>query len=142
MLKSVTSLVVLTVILLFNANDTIAKEVPFTLEDRDRLIRLEARLSEIEKRFESIDKRFESIDKRFESIERQIDRQSLIFTTLVVAVIGLALWDRRTIIKRAKEDAITEIEKEGRLKDLIKALRELSTKDSELAKVLKQYGLL
>lgn len=70
---------ILTVVFLFNVTDTLAKEVPFTLEDRDRLIRLEARLNEI-------DKRFESIDKRFESIERQIDRLSI---ELVVRVLGV-----------------------------------------------------
>lgn len=33
-----------------------ASEIPFTQEDRDRLIRLETKLEEIDKRFEQIDK--------------------------------------------------------------------------------------
>ncbi len=62
-----------------------SKEVPYTPEDRDRLIRVEARLGEI--------------DMRFESLERQIDRLVMIFTALVVCIIGFALWDRKTMIR-------------------------------------------
>jgi endonuclease V-like protein UPF0215 family len=126
-------------LLIVTAGFVQAKEVPYTLEDRDRLIRVETKLTEMERRFES---RFESIDKRFESIERQIDRQSIIFTALVVAVIGFAYWDRRTIIRKAKEETIAEIEKEGRLKDMIGALRDLSKTDEQVARVLKQFNLL
>ncbi|MFN3870179.1 MAG: hypothetical protein ACK4MW_01650 [Aquificaceae bacterium] len=42
-------------------------------------------------------------------------RITAIFTALVIAVIGFAYWDRRTIIKKAKEEIISEIEKEGKL---------------------------
>jgi endonuclease V-like protein UPF0215 family len=66
----------------------------------------------------------------------------MIFTALVVAVIGFAYWDRRTIIRKAKEETIADIEREGRLKDMINALRELAKTDSEVAKVLKQFNIL
>jgi hypothetical protein len=46
------------VFLLILSGNVFAKEVPYTLEDRDRLIRVEARLAEIDMRFEQIDKRF------------------------------------------------------------------------------------
>lgn len=90
---------VIATLFIATAGSVQAKEVPYTLEDRDRLIRVETKLTEI-------DKRFDSIDKRFESIERQLDRQSMIFTAMVVAVIGFAYWDRRTIIRKAKEETI------------------------------------
>ncbi|MCX8027529.1 MAG: hypothetical protein N3A62_06720 [Thermodesulfovibrionales bacterium] len=35
-------------------SDVSSKEVPFTLEDRDRLMRVEARLTEMDKRFEPL----------------------------------------------------------------------------------------
>ncbi len=35
------------------------------------------------------------------------------FTTLTGAVIGFAYWDRRTMIRRAKEEAIEEKEGSG-----------------------------
>ena len=42
------------------------------------------------------------------------------FTTLTGVVIGFAYWDRRTIIRKVRDEAIDIIEKEGRLKDLIR----------------------
>lgn len=137
-----------------------ARETSFTQEDRALLIRLEAtvqtgfaqiekRFELIEKRFELIEKRFEQIEKRFESIERQLDRLVQIMIAvfvaqigLVAAVIGFAYWDRRTIIGKAKEETVAEVEKEGRLRDLIHALRELSKSDQKLAKVLRDFRLL
>ncbi|MCS7231530.1 MAG: hypothetical protein RMJ67_05290 [Elusimicrobiota bacterium] len=75
------------------------KEVPFTLEDRDRIIRIEAKLAEIDKRFEQIDKRFEQIDKRFEQIMTFMWMLVVIFTGITAATIGFAIWDRRTMIR-------------------------------------------
>ncbi len=132
-----------------------------------KLLEIEKRQAIFEERFKQIDKRFEQIDKRFEQVNKRIDdlREDMnkrfeqvdkrfeqmftflwiitgIFTTLTLGVIGFAFWDRRTIIKKAKEEAIEEIEKEGRLKDLIEALRELAKKDPELAKILKNFNLM
>jgi len=111
--------------------------------------RFEARFEGIDKRFESIDKRFEDINrrfddinKRFEDLGRQLDRMSAIFTALVIAVIGFAYWDRRTIIRKAKEEALAEIRKEDRTRDLMNVLLELAKTDDRLAKVLKQFNIL
>ena len=41
------------------------QEVPYTLEDRDRLIRVETTLKEFK---ESVDKRIDSVDKRIERL--------------------------------------------------------------------------
>jgi len=123
-----------------------AKEVAFTQEDRERLIRLEVTVKEFK---ESVDKRFEQIDKRFEEIDRRLDQMTTflwiitgIFTSITIANIGFAYWDRRTIIRRAKEEAIAEIEREGRVRDLILALRELARTDEKVAKILRQFNLL
>ena len=121
----------------------------FTQKDRELLIELKVKMGEIDKRFEQIDKRFEQVDKRFEQVDKRFEQMmdflkilSAIFTSLVIAVIGFAYWDRRTIIKKAKEETIAEIEKEGRLRDLIMALRELAKRQPELAELLKQFRLL
>ena len=142
--------------LLFSTQ-SFARQQGFTQEDRERLVRLEAILKvfmeQVEKRFEQVDKRiselrmdmnkrFEQVDKRFEQMMKFLWIISGIFTTLTVTVIGFAYWDRRTIIRRAKEEAIEEIEKEGRLRDLIRALRRLSEEDRRLADVLRNFGLL
>jgi hypothetical protein len=141
--------------LLMMGNLAQAKEAPYTLEDRERLIRVETRLLEMEKRFES---RFEEIDKRFESLERQIDRQSLIFVTLIVAILAFAFWDRRTIIRKAKEETLEEIEeridselrkviemgveRDGKVEKVIQVFRELARKDEQVARVLREWNLL
>ena len=132
----------------------------FTQKDRELLIRMEERLNQMDKRFEQIDKRFEDLhsemdkrfaelrsdmNKRFEQVDRRFEQMmtflwilASVFSALVVAVIGFALWDRKTMIRRARD----EIEKEGRLSDLIQALRELARKDKELAEVLRHFNLL
>jgi len=98
------------VFVLILSDNVFAKEVPYTLEDRDRLIRVEAEIKEMnkrfEQRFEQIDKRFEDFNKRFESLERQIDRLAVIFTALVVCIIGFALWERRTMIRPFEDKVI------------------------------------
>jgi len=55
----------------------------------------------------------------------------------VVAVIGFAYWYRRTIIKKAKEEAVAHMEKEGKVSDLIKALREHTFYCASVGKVIK-----
>lgn len=143
----------LTILFLSLPNLSYSKEVPFTQEDRDRLIRVETKLEEMEKRmeqrFEQIDKRFEQIDKRFEQVDKRFSDLITflwilagIFTAIMVAAISLTIWDRRSYIKKAKEETISEIEKEGRLKDVINALRELAKIDNRVAEVLKKFNLL
>ncbi|MDQ7031487.1 MAG: hypothetical protein Q9M37_02045 [Desulfonauticus sp.] len=129
----------------------------FTQADRERLIKLETtlqvfmeqtdkRLEDLRKdmnsRFEQVDKRFEQVDKRFEQMMNFLWILTTIFTTLTLGVIGFAYWDRRTIISKAKEEAIREIEREGKLRNLILALRELAKSDRQVANVLKSFGLL
>ncbi len=97
---------------------------------------------DMNKRFELMDKRFEQVDKRFDQMLTFLWMLTGIFTTLTISVIGFAYWDRRTIIKKAKDETIAEIEHEGRLKDIIHALRELSRSNSEVAKVLRQFHIL
>ena len=131
----------------------LAQEPGFTREDRERLIRLEATLTtfmhQVDKRFEQVDKRFEQVDKRFEQVDKRFEQLMTflwmlvgIFTSLVVAVIGFAYWDRRTIIRKAKEETMDAIEREGRLVHLIHALRELAKEDEKLAGVLRTFGFL
>ena len=104
---------------------------------------------DINKRFEQVDKRFELVDKRFEDMNKRFDEMmnflwilTAIFTTLTATVIGFAYWDRRTIIKKSRDEAIEIIEKEGRLRDLINALRELAKREPQVKSVLEQYNLL
>lgn len=136
------------------------KGVPFTLEDRERLIRLEVTLKEfkeaVDKRFEQIDRRFEQVDKRFEQVDKRFEDMNKrfediiafmsiitgIFTAIMIANIGFAYWDRRTIIRKAKMESVEEIEKSGKLKDIIYALRDLAKKNPDVAEILQKFHLL
>ena len=135
-----------------------AKEVPFTLEDRDRLIRIEAELKALSKsvdaRFEEINKRVDTrfeetnkrMDTRFEEVNRKIDMLfnflwiiTGIFTTITVATIGFAIWDRRTTLKPF-EDKIRKLEDKD--KAFLEALRSLAEEDKKVYEILRKYNML
>jgi chaperonin cofactor prefoldin len=126
------------------------RSVPFTLEDRDRILRIEQRLDAMEKRFEQVDKRFEELradmNARFEQQHNTIMMLIGVFTAITTATIGFALWDRRTMI-RPFETKVKEIETnmdtlKTSNKNLIESLRELAKTDTRLAEILKQFNLL
>jgi len=133
------NIIILLTVLFGISNISSAGGIPYIQEDRDRLIRVEAKI-------EAIDKRFEAIDRRFDDMQKQTDRLSAIFTAIVVAVIGFAIWDRRTMIrpfeKKVKviEDEIAE--NRSKLHTLLEALRTLSKKNEDVAEVLKRFNLL
>ncbi len=131
----------------------------------------EQRFTAIDKRFEDMNRRFEElredVNRRFEEMRADVNKRfeehretmqeefrqlytflwiiTGIFATLTAVVIGFALWDRRTTVRRAREEAVEEVERiygVSRIRDLISALRDLSQKDQELARVLRHYGLL
>jgi len=121
----------------------------FTQKDRELLIELKVKMGEIDKRFEQIDKRFDQVDKRFDDVNNRFEDMfnffyilAGIFTSLVIVVIGFAYWDRRTMIKEARRETIEFIEKEGMLRRLLDALRELSREDAKLADALRKFNLL
>ena len=115
----------------------------FTQEDRERLIRLETTLKVF---MEQTNKRFEELrvdmNKRYEQMMNFLWMLTGIFTTLTVGVIGFAYWDRRTILRKARDEALKEVEKEWRLSKLLEALKELAKDDLRLLEALKKYGFL
>ncbi len=122
------------------SNEKRIEDLRADMNERFRLI--DKRFEQVDKRFGDIDKRFGDIDKRFNDLFGFIQILAGIFVTLIAVVIGFAYWDRRTIIRKAKSDTIEEIEKDGRLRDLIHALREKARSDRELADLLRKYHLM
>ncbi|QCQ21395.1 hypothetical protein [Desulfoglaeba alkanexedens] len=116
-----------------------AEEVPYTLEDRDRLIRVEAKIEDIDKRFEQIDKRFEQVERRIERLENvMIWGFGLLFTTMI-GLLGFVLWDRRTALSPAIRK---NKELEERNDKIVKALKEYAYKEPKLAEILRNVGLM
>ena len=111
----------------------------FTRADRERLIRMETRL---DTSLQQIDRRFEQLDRRFDDMFTFLWILTGIFTTLTVSSIGFAYWDRRTSIRKAKDETVAIIEREGTLVQLIQALRELAKKNKDVARVLRMFNLL
>ncbi len=121
-------------------SDVWAKEIKVSNEMiYEKLLEIERRQIVLETQFKEFK---EATNKRFDEQMKFLEILAGIFTALVLGVIGFAIWDRKTIIKRAKEEAIEEIEKEGNLRDLIRALRELARKNKELAEVLRRFNLM
>jgi len=113
----------------------------FTQKDRELLIELKVKMEGIDKRFEQIDKRFDQVDRRFEDMFNFFYILSGIFTALVVVVIGFAYWDRRTMIREARREAIEFMEKEGILRRLMDALKDLAKDDHKMAEAFRKYNL-
>jgi len=119
----------------------------------ERFKQMDKRFEDMNKRFEDMNKRFEDMNKRFEEMRADMNKRFEemmsflkmivgIFTALVVALIGFAYWDRRTIIRKARDEVIEFLEREGKLRKLIDALKELAKEDRKLAEVLRSFGLL
>jgi len=109
--------------------------IPYTLADRDRLIRVEAEVQSI--RFEMNSLRSE-VDTKIDSIHQRIDDQqallymgfSLIFGVLLF-LLGFNIWDRRTMLTPLKQQQDKTLE----------ALKEMAKKDSNIKEALKKASL-
>jgi hypothetical protein len=131
-----------------------AKEIPFTLDDRDRIIRTEQKVealdakidskvdglrSEMNARFEAVNKQFTSVDQRFDAIDKRFDQLFNflwafigIFTAMMVSVFGFAFWDRRlSMVPMKNENA-----------KMLNVLRDFAEHQPKLREILKNAGLL
>ena len=67
------------------------------------------------------------------------------FTTITAAVIALVIWDRRTAVRYAVNEAEKRLKKDygiEQINKVVEALRMRAKKDVELAGILKSLGLL
>ncbi len=111
-----------------NANTS----VPFTLADRDRILKLENSIDILNERIVSLES---LIDKRFDSQQNQLNLLfGFMFLILgaVMSLIGFIIYDRRTILH-----PVTKKQKE--LEDI---LIDYSKKNNELKEILKKAGVL
>ncbi len=144
----------------FIAN-ALTKEVPFTLDYRDRMIRTEQKLESIDtkldtkfdslrvemnarfvgvdKQFVSVNQQFEAVDKRFDAMDKRFDQLFNflwaiigIFTTMVVSVIGFAFWDRKLSLAPMKNENAK----------MLNVLREYAEHQPKLREILRNAGLL
>jgi len=103
--------------------------IPYTLADRDRAIRTEARM-----------------ELKFESQQRQLDDLKSLFyggfgiiITLIIFMLGYMIWDRRTTMQPA---LIQASKAEANSGNLVLSLRDYSKKHPDLAEILRSHGIL
>lgn len=138
--------------------------VPYTLADRDRLIKVETEIGALRNEMNSlrseigslrsemnslrneVDARFETIDKQFTYQQQQInDLKTLFFwgfgimLTLMIFMLGYMIWDRRIALKPALDRAENANDKTH---NLISVLREYARNHPDLAEILRANGLL
>ncbi len=131
------------------------REVPFTLDDRDRIMRTEEQIKATNEKIESLrndmNSKFEGIDSKFEAIDSKMDSKFeasnskisnlywgfAILIVIILSIPGFIIWDRRT-------DPVRKIiaSQEKRLEKLEKITREYAKKDPDFAELLKLAGLL
>jgi flavodoxin len=138
-----------------HTNDSLAeyRPIPYTQKDRDLLIKLDERTKYLE---QLINERTNYLNERIDNLQKQIDdlREDMkwqfgVLFTLIVALFGFIIWDRRTFMKPLEEKVISLNEETKNIKEkvqlnerLLQALRELSLKDEKLREILKQFNLL
>jgi len=98
------------------------KEIPFTLDDRDRIIRTEQKLES----FHS------EVNTRFDQLFNFLWAIIGIFTAMMISVFGFAFWDRKLSLAPMKR----ENEK------MISVLREYAKHQPKLLEILKNAGML
>ena len=112
------------------------KEIPFTFDDRDRIIRTEQKVeslkTEMASRFETVDKRFEGMDKRFDQLFNFLWAIVGIFTAMMISVFGFAFWDRKLSLAPLKKED----------QRIIDVLVEFAKTQPKLLESLKNAGLL
>ncbi|MCK9424204.1 MAG: hypothetical protein M0Q38_16585 [Bacteroidales bacterium] len=112
------------------------KEIPFTLDDRDRIIRTEQKVesvkTEMTTRFQAVDQRFEAMDKRFDQLFNFLWAIVGIFTAMMISVFGFAFWDRKLSLAPLKKED----------QRIVAVLVDFAKTQPKLSEILKNAGLL
>ena len=133
----------------FNGVVAQSKEIAYTMDDRDRLIRVEEQIkaleSKMDAKFEAMDAKFEAMDDKFAALHSEMnsrfeamdDKINKLYTLMyfvlggVFGLIGFVIYDRRT--------ALTPVTRDNRkLKEI---LYELAKTNPELREILNKAAL-
>ena len=157
-MKTVKQIICLSMLLLPFLTKAVVREVPFTLEDRDRMIRTEQKVegldskidtkvnglrAEMNARFEAVDKQFIGVDKQFTGLRSEMSARFEqlfnflyaiigIFTVMTMSVFGFAFWDRKISLAPLKKENLKTLN----------ALRDFAEHQPKLREILKNAGLM
>jgi hypothetical protein len=127
------------VVLVIFPSFCLSKDIPFSQDDRDRLIKLEAR---VEEGFKAVNQRVDAVNLRIDDLRSEVQSlRQLIYVVIagIFALIGFVIWDRRTALSPAIKKNKELEERQDRVE---KAFKELARRDSSVAEVLRNVGLL
>jgi hypothetical protein len=127
------------------------KEVPFTLDDRDRLIRTEQKLLALDAK---IDMKIDGVNAKIDGVRSEMNgkidglRSEMnarfdqlfnflwaiigLFTTMMISIFGFAFWDRKLSLAPVKQEN----------RKMLMAIRDYAKQQPKLQEILKNAGLL
>jgi hypothetical protein len=109
------------------------KEIPFTLEDRDRIIRTEQKVEALNAKIDiKVDGLRSEMNARFDQLFSFLWAIIGIFTTMMVSVFGFAFWDRKLSLAPMKRENLKTLN----------ALRDFAEQQPKLREILKNAGLM
>lgn len=109
-----------------------AKEIAYTQDDRDRLIRMEEAIKGVNYRIDSLEKRIENVESLMYVLISAIFAQ-------IIGVVGFVLWDRRTALAPA---IAKNKELDEKTEKLEKAFKEIAKTDKKTLDALRKVGIL
>jgi len=146
-MKKLTQLFWLIFLLLPSIVRAEVKEIPFTHDDRDRIIRTEQKIELLESKIEGLDikidskvdgvrvemnARFEAMDKRFDQLFNFLWAIIGIFTTMMISVFGFAFWDRKLSLAPLKNQD----------QKILAVLTDYAKTQPKLLEIMRNAGLL
>jgi len=109
------------------------KEIPFTLDDRDRIIRTEQKVEALDSKIDTkVDGLRAEMNARFDQLFDFLWAIISIFTAMMISVFGFAFWDRKLSMAPVKKDQAR----------IIESLRQLAETQPKLREILRNAGLL
>ncbi|MBF0343628.1 MAG: hypothetical protein HQL06_05280 [Nitrospirae bacterium] len=145
--------ILLTVVVVVLAAESIsqARDVPFTQEDRDRIVRLEGKLEDgLKIANQRIDEGLKATNQRIDDLRVDMkNMKSEIMTVMIWGfgvlfsgmwiLMGFVLWDRRTALVPAIRKT-KEVYERSEL--IVEVLKELAAKNPDVREALKHRNLL
>jgi len=134
--------------------------IPYTLADRDRLIKLEESVNslrnemnslrnemnslrnEMNARFEGVDAKFVAVDAKFEMVNSKIDYIFWllgVIVALMIFMLGFIIWDRRTFLNPVKAEIDSLKQDNEKIKIVLRQQTEFLP---QLREILKNAGIL
>ena len=112
------------------------REVPFTLEDRDRIIQMNEKLNSQQTQINDVKTELSAVKQEIKDVKQEILNLFYwgfgIMLFLMLFLLGFIIWDRRTAMEPVREHT----------QSLIQSLREYAKEQPKMADILRSHGLL